>query len=30
MPPHWEHLRVVDSADAWKDELAAFWKNHES
>ena len=30
MPPHWEHLRVVDSADAWKDELEAFWKNHES
>ena len=29
MPPHWEHLRVVDSADAWKDELAAFWKKHE-
>ena len=29
MPHHWEHLRVVDSADAWKDELAAFWKKHE-
>ena len=29
MPPHWEHLRVVDSADAWKDELATFWKKHE-
>ena len=29
VPPHWEHLRVVDSADAWKDELAAFWKKHE-
>lgn len=29
MPPHWEHLRVVDSADVWKDELAAFWKKHE-
>ena len=30
MPPHWEHLRVVTSADAWKTELSDFWKKHES
>ena len=26
MPPHWEHLKTVDSAQALTAELAAFWK----
>ena len=29
MPPHWDHLRVVQSADSMKLELEQFWKNHE-
>ena len=27
MPPHWEHLRVVDSVQALAGELEVFWKN---
>ena len=26
MPPHWEQLKTVDSAQARTTELAAFWK----
>lgn len=26
MPPHWEQLKTVDSAQALTAELAAFWK----
>ena len=26
MPPHWEHLKSVDSAQVLTAELAAFWK----
>ncbi len=25
MPPHWDHLRVVDSAEGLKEELSQFW-----
>ena len=30
MPPHWDHMRMVSSAEEWKAELAAFWKKHEA
>lgn len=26
MPPHWEHLRVVNSTEQFRRELAAFWQ----
>ena len=30
MPPHWEHLRVVESAETLAGELERFWGREAS